>query len=385
MNILFIENGLCNPFNANNGGSQRTNLLLQACSKIANVDVITFYNEKCVPDDNTYTILYAGGVRATQETRWLKFIRLCYAASPRSFATLNIEKEKIIDSYYNRKRYDYIVVRYVNQAVECGLLKYGKQLVVDIDDSPYDSARRDVMSAKTLRNRLFYKILATFAKKGLNKFTKQTHICFFSNYEQALENHGVYLPNVPYFSVRQEELLKSHINKGRLLFVGDFCYFPNIDGIKHFMKNIYPIIKTNTTYTSIHIVGKIFDYDQEILEKQGATVMGYVEDLAKEYSEAEIVIIPLYTGAGTCIKFLEAMQMHRPIITTPVGMRGYNSFFSNGEDYILAENDRDFALQVCSLLDNPQHQQRIVNSASKKINQIFSKEYFYEIISETLV
>lgn len=383
MNILFVENGLSNPFKANNGGSQRTNLLLQACAQIADVDIVTFYDESCAKDNKSYNLLHVGPIKSN-DNRWTKFIRLLHAASPKGFATLNREKERIIDSFISKKQYDFIVVRYVNQAIGCGLLKYGKRLVVDVDDSPHDAALRDVESAKTLRNKLFYKIIAHFSKNALKTFIRETGVCFFSNYEQAKEFNGVFLPNVPYYTIEKERVDESLMVKGRILFVGDFCYFPNLNGASHFLDSIYPLIKEKHPETSLHLVGKVFKDKKEHWEKQGADVMGFVDDIVKEYAEAECVVIPIYTGAGTCIKVLEAMQMQRPIVTTPTGKRGYDLFFNDGKDYLVANDDNDYADKVCSVLENKAQRKAIVASAYGKYEKIFNKSHFFEVVDQTI-
>lgn len=383
MNVLFIENGLNNPFRVNNGGSQRTNLLLQACAQIADVDVVTFYDASCTKDNNSFNVLHAGKIKS-RENRWNKLIRMIHAASPKGLATLNQEKERMIDSFIRQKQYDFIVVRYVNQAIECGLLKYGKRLAVDVDDSPHDAARRDAESARTLRNKLFYKTMFHFSKHALRTFIKETGACFFSNYEQAMEFNSVFLPNVPFYTIKKESVDESLIVIGRMLFVGDFCYFPNMNGASHFMDVIYPLIKEKHPEASLHLVGNVFEDKKEQWGKQGANVMGFVDDLVKEYAEAECVIIPLYTGAGTCIKVLEAMQMRRPIITTPIGKRGYDSFFYDGDDYLVANDDDEYAEKVCSVLDNKTLRNKIIVSAYGKYEQIFNKSHFFEVIRQTL-
>lgn len=383
MNILFLENGLSNPFKANNGGSQRTNLLLQACAQIANVDVVTFYDESCAKDNKSYNVLHAGSV-ASHENRWTKLIRLFHAASPQGFATLNRDKERMLDSFICQKRYDYIVVRYVSQAIGCGLLKYGKRLIVDVDDSPYDAARRDVESARTLRNKLFYKIIAHFSQNALKTFIEKAGKCFFSNYEQAKEFNGVFLPNVPFYSIEKKRVDESLMVKERILFVGDFCYFPNLNGASHFLDSIYPLIQEKHPGVSLHLVGKVFDDKKEKWAKQGADVMGFVDDIVKEYAEAECVVIPIYTGAGTCIKVLEAMQMQRPIVTTVTGKRGYDSFFNDGEDYLVANDDYDYAEKICSVLENKTLSKAIVASSLGKYDRIFNKSHFFEVVEKEL-
>ena len=111
-------------------------------------------------------------------------------------------------------------------------------------------------------------------------------------------------------------------------------------------------------------------------------VMGFVDDISREYAEAECVVIPLYTGAGTCIKVLEAMQMNRPLVTTPVGIRGYGQFFRHTEDLFVAYDDNEFANQIVTLLNNKNARNRLSESAIKKYSQIFTKEHFFDIVKQ---
>ena len=379
--VLFIEDGICNPFKVCNGESQRTNLLLQACARVADVDVITFYDKRCADDNKAYSLLHAGEISSKKESRFDKLVRLFYFGSPKSIATFDKDKEKLIDSYVRQKNYDYIVIRYVNQAVECGLLKYGKRLIIDVDDSPYDAELRDAKLARTLRNRLYHALLAHFSKRALHSLVRQTNTCFFSNFEQSKEFNGVFLPNVPYYDINTN-LSDASAVKGRMLFVGDFCYAPNIQGANHFMNHIFPLIKKQCLFVSIHLVGKCFTENKKKWENQGADVMGFVDDISREYAEAECVVIPLYTGAGTCIKVLEAMQMNRPLVTTPVGIRGYGQFFRHTEDLFVAYDNNEFANQIVTLLNNKNARNRLSESAIKKYSQIFTKEHFFDIVKQ---
>ena len=74
MNILFVTPN--NPFDIFTGGNQRTNLLLNACAKIANVDVIAF--SKC-QEGQRFNLLWAEEVETPQIGRLQKFIQLCMA------------------------------------------------------------------------------------------------------------------------------------------------------------------------------------------------------------------------------------------------------------------------------------------------------------------
>jgi glycosyltransferase involved in cell wall biosynthesis len=72
-------------------------------------------------------------------------------------------------------------------------------------------------------------------------------------------------------------------------------------------------------------------------------------DLAALYAAAALVVMPLRTGTGTSLKFVEALARGKPILATPVAARGYA--VGAGEAVLEPELGR-FPLQVRALLDD---------------------------------
>ena len=62
--------------------------------------------------------------------------------------------------------------------------------------------------------------------------------------------------------------------------------------------------------------------------------------------------MPIYSGAGTNIKVLEALQMGRACVVSREGTRGFTSTLQSGRDYYIASNDQEFADSVIRLLLN---------------------------------
>jgi len=51
--------------------------------------------------------------------------------------------------------------------------------------------------------------------------------------------------------------------------------------------------------------------------------LGYVEDLKALYAAADIAVNPVAYGSGSSVKIAEYLAAGLPIVTTPVGARGY--------------------------------------------------------------
>jgi hypothetical protein len=71
MKILFIAS-THNPFNPTQGASQRSSLLLQACTAIAYVDVISFCTEN-EPSTDKYNIIYQSVVPITEKDNFATY------------------------------------------------------------------------------------------------------------------------------------------------------------------------------------------------------------------------------------------------------------------------------------------------------------------------
>ena len=197
----------------------------------------------------------------------------------------------------------------------------------------------------------------------------------------AAKNLHCQKPRESYIAVQQID--RKHIKKGRLLFVGDLKHVPNYTGLDHFLTEIYPKINRDV---ELHIVGRIFDEErkQKWSAIDGVSVMGFVDDLVQEYAESEVVIIPIYFGAGTCIKVLESMQMKRVLVTTPVGARGYEEYIAPNHEFLLARTDDEFVTAIQNALDDNVLQEKLTTNASKVVEQNFSKTAFYQVVKDSL-
>lgn len=383
MNILFIAVSN-NPFEATQGSSQRSNLLLTACTQIAQVDVISFCTDSkkyCV----NYNIIHQEVCRKTnREGRFSKFRKLLTPRNPNSVYTIDSHKELIIDNAVAAKKYDYIVIRYIPHAIECGLWKYANRLIIDIDDNPIDRALNDAQNAKSLRNKLYLKVYANILKYMVHRIVDKICLAFVCNPKDKINKNNVFLPNVPFYTV--DKNVKYTMLKKRIIFVGDLNYWINQEGISLFLQNIYTQVLRSIPDIEMHIVGRIAD---NTLKKKwesykGVVVTGFVENLIDEYDNASVAVIPIYHGAGTCIKVLEAMQMHKICVTTPIGFRGYDNIFKPNEDCFVATTDEQFVEFIITSICNEQLRNKITQSAFDKQQKFYTKERFYQIVKESL-
>lgn len=384
MKILYINNFFPIFTGTDSGASNRSTMFVTALSKIADVDIISFRGDKQSTINNC-RIIHSNEIKSIENKgRFDKLCKLFAFHSPERIYTINKEKEKIVDSYLLLGQYDFVACRYIREAVECGLLKHSKKLIIDVDDNPRDVILMDAKNAKTFRNRIYNKLFAHTMDVMVKHILQKVVCCFHSNPLQAPIEESVYLHNVTMVNTALPAITEK--TPLQIMMVGLFHYGPNLEGLKHFLENVWPLIHQQNPNVKLNVVGKISS--QDILNKfktiDGVYLKGFVPDLIDEYKNSRIVIVPIYSGSGTSVKVVEAMRMNRVCISTPEGVRGYDKYLVDKQDFILAKDDSSFAQQIVELVNDVQSCNLIAQSAKTKIDEYFSNKKFIDIVINTI-
>ncbi len=120
---------------------------------------------------------------------------------------------------------------------------------------------------------------------------------------------------------------RARINKhGRLLFLGSF-FGPNQSGIEWFIENVM----TKMPDIELDIVGKGFEVKKTEYERYANIhVIGTVEDPSEYYYSHDIVVMPIFYGAGMKVKTAEAMMYGRIILASDEALEGYEADGTKG-------------------------------------------------------
>jgi glycosyltransferase involved in cell wall biosynthesis len=148
----------------------------------------------------------------------------------------------------------------------------------------------------------------------------------------------------------------------RLLFVGGLRWAPNRDGVSHFVDAVLPRIRAKFPDATLRLVGEGGDFARG---RDGVDVAGFAKDLAAEYEAAAVVIVPVRSGAGSCVKLAEAAGFGRPIVATPFAARGYEGILAPGRDLLVAPGDDEFASGCIELLGDAPRRAALAGSAKR--------------------
>ena len=136
-----------------------------------------------------------------------------------------------------------------------------------------------------------------------------------------------------------------------VLFFGLLSTFPNSDGVRFFLSEIWPRLAAERPDARCKIVGG--QPPEWLLAQAGPRieVTGVVNDLRPHLAGAAAVVVPLRFGSGTRLKIVEAMAMGKPVVSTSLGAEGLVA--TPGRDLLIADDPAAFAAAVRQVLDQP--------------------------------
>jgi glycosyltransferase involved in cell wall biosynthesis len=161
-----------------------------------------------------------------------------------------------------------------------------------------------------------------------------------------------------------------------IITLGTLHYPPNADGIRWFVREVFPAIRSQVPDVTLTIAGKNPPPDFQQLAEQHAPaiqITGYVPDLQPLMESAALMVVPVRAGSGMRVRILEAFARAMPVVTTTIGLEGINA--RPGEDVIVADTPEDFATAVVALLQDPHLQ----NSLAQKGRALAENEYDWRV------
>lgn len=371
MRILFVSdnyNPADTPFN---GDSQRTRLLYEACRRLAEVEVISFAGQ---PDRS----VYPGKLK-----KWLALLPFI---SITALYPKDSYKESVVDEAVGRGNYDLIVTRYLPRAILCGLWKYREKLVVDCDDALPFFFLNQLLPSSVLISRVRLRLTAFKIKRQSRRTLKQMRAAFFANETVAKECCGIFLPNIPYYTVSCPDA-DMDVPIKRILFVGQLDYLPNKEGLTHFLEKVYKPLRKRLPNVEMRVVGLIKDaaWRQLWENYEGVTLTGFVDDLKQEYEQSHVAVVPVYRCGATNIKLLEAMAMNRACVTTKEAYAKMNSRFQKNMDLYVADTDSEFVDALYALLTDEHENRKVAHNGKSVMEQYYSLDAFNDIVKKAMM
>lgn len=297
---------------------------------------------------------------ATKRLRQLRSL-----ASPRSYERLRFTApglQAVLDRLLRGERFDAVVLEFpylahlaLRQAPPGAAPPV---LIVDSHEIAWDLARQIARGGGTALRRLYGAAnWRKLRREELGAYRGADGVCACSEADREAIRRDApgarvrVIPNAADVERFQPRATDPSPDGRTVLFFGLLSTVPNVDGIRWFVREIWPRIVAARPGVRCQVIGARPPPEVLALAGGGVEITGFVEDLRPHLAAAAAVVVPLRVGGGTRLKIVEGMAMGRPVVSTRLGAAGIEAV--PGRDLLLADDPAWFADAVLRLLDEP--------------------------------
>jgi glycosyltransferase involved in cell wall biosynthesis len=202
-----------------------------------------------------------------------------------------------------------------------------------------------------------------FETRALQHFRR---VVVMSEKDAALLDRGDVIPN----GVDLERFSAEPESPGdRLLFIGSFRHFPNIAAYRFFTEQVWPLLRDKFPRLTLTVVAgpdhltswRAFTDSPEPRPDERIQILSFVRDVRPLYVESNLVLVPTTVSAGTNVKVLEAMAMHRAVVSTASGCAGLGLLHNHS--VWIGDTPEAFAAGIATLINDPERRAQIAQAA----------------------
>lgn len=358
MRILLLS--IAEPGDYSSGGNQRSNHIRNVLLGIAEVDTIAFTREG------------ASFVRQEWDDQRVAQVNVDPSAGRWERVRLRRAAKRMIAAAEAANAYDYIVARYFGNAA---LVPYRahRKMVVDGDDL------RQTGEGRSLVRRALIRIRAAV----IRAVAKRMFRIWLVDPRDSTSVPGARVSMLPNTAGRAQPVAADSPKIGRrILMVGMYPYPPNEEGLIWFVRMILPRVVTAFPDVEFHAVGRY--YKQELSELGGAVRMrGFVDDLAEEYRQADVVVCPIMSGSGTQIKVVEALMNGRPAVVSNFSYQGFSDVLTPDVHLLVARDEDEWVRHISAVLHHPDRFAAMAVKGREAAEQAYSIEAFSRRVAAT--
>lgn len=165
-----------------------------------------------------------------------------------------------------------------------------------------------------------------------------------------------------------------------ILHIGGLHWPPNAEGIRWFVREVWPQIRSKEPEARLFLIGARPPHDLQAWAARDPSVVvpGFVADPAPYWRQSALLIVPVHAGSGVRVKILEAWSRGVPVVSTSIGCEGLKA--QHGENIWIADDPEEFAYAVVTLLRNPSEAHRLGEAGQRTIRS----DYDYRIACRPL-
>jgi polysaccharide biosynthesis protein PslH len=192
------------------------------------------------------------------------------------------------------------------------------------------------------------------------------------------------LPNVPEPGLLERTELSPPSGEAVCLFLGTLSWLPNVQGLRWFIDEVLPLLRTRLPGARLVIGGRGAPAELAALVARVAAVelVGAFVDPEPLYLRARAFVEVSLGGSGTRVKVLNAFARGLPVVSTPDGAEGLN--ISPGEHALVGSTPTEFADSLASVLSDDALWRSLAKNGRNLIRERFTPERAYRALDDVL-
>lgn len=262
------------------------------------------------------------------------------------------------------QEYDLVWVHGLRVANGFNLWKWPKT-ILDIDDIPSEVSKTGIVHGKGVEAKLrAFRQFRLWKRHEAHLLERFDAMAVCSEPDRALFGNSERVFVVPNgFDPPSETLVRSPSIPVRIGFIGSLEYPPNAEGLRWFLREVWPSILQNAPLATLRLVGRASD-GREWAASRRVEGLGWVADADAEMSTWTLTVVPIFEGGGTRIKISNAFGRKCPVVSTTLGAYGYD--VANERELLFADSAPDFARACLRLIEDPALSDQLANAAWEK-------------------
>ena len=162
-------------------------------------------------------------------------------------------------------------------------------------------------------------------------------------------------------------------NKHVVFHLGAMDWMPNYEGIKWFLKRVWPLVEQKNNKAELRLAGKGMPDEILKLKRNNVKVEEWIDDVSGYFEAGQIMIVPLLSGSGMRVKIIEGMAMGKAIVTTSIGLEGILA--ADRREVLIANEPAEFADRILELLDQPELVKSLGTAARRLVEERYELHF----------
>jgi polysaccharide biosynthesis protein PslH len=224
---------------------------------------------------------------------------------------------------------------------------------------------------RRFRHRLTWWKHRRFIRRLVNRFEQTTVVSIPEREQLRAAGCDVSRVSVVPNGVEVPVLPSSGIRAARVIYPGAVTYSANLDAVRYFVNDIWPLIQRSRADLEFLVTGSTDGVHVENLAANpGVTFTGRLREVDTWIAGSAVCVVPLRIGGGTRLKILQAMAVGTPVVSTTKGIEGLDVIPDH--HVLIGDSPEAFAREVLKLLHDQALGLRIAEAARRLVDERYT-------------